>query len=94
MKICGPKCSLCGIVFSIWGIIQLGLMGVFYYIHSVALLEDLQIAEEYPDAQSFYNAAYEGYSVNAYNCWIAAVLYFITLAFSSYQFYVNSRTHV
>ena len=33
MAICGPKLSLCGVVLSIWGIVQLSIMGVFFYIN-------------------------------------------------------------
>ena len=39
MAICGPKLSLCGVVLSIWGIIQLSIMGVFFYINRYRLTE-------------------------------------------------------
>ncbi|CAH1736386.1 ribonuclease kappa-B [Aphis gossypii] len=93
MKFCGPKLSLCGIIISIWGIIQLVLMGFFYYIRSVALIEDLNIPEEhkFTDQQEFYSYADKMYSLNAYNCWIAACLYIFTLVVSGHQFYMNNR---
>jgi len=47
MAICGPKLSLCGVIISAWGIIQLSLMGVFFYTNSVALIEDIPLEEEY-----------------------------------------------
>jgi hypothetical protein len=47
MPLCGPKLSLCGVVLSIWGIIQLSIMGVFFYINSVALIEDINLEESY-----------------------------------------------
>ena len=43
MPFCGPKLSLCGVVLSAWGIVQLSLMGIFFYIRSVALIEDLPL---------------------------------------------------
>merc|ERR1712141_596646 len=46
MAICGPKLSLAGCIISAWGIVQLSLMGIFFWIHSVALVEDLNIDEE------------------------------------------------
>lgn len=83
MRICGPKLSLCGLIISIWGIIQLVsetnflrimkyflytkktsfqvLMGVFYYIHSVALVEDLPLEEHYRSVEEFYTAADRAY---------------------------------
>ncbi|GJQ66305.1 hypothetical protein Trydic_g4350 [Trypoxylus dichotomus] len=93
MPVCGPKLSLCGLILSVWGIIQLTLMGVFYYIRAVALAEDVPgIEEEFHTLQDFYNAADAGYTQNAYNCWIAACIYVITLAISIHQFWANSRS--
>ncbi|EDS25706.1 salivary secreted ribonuclease [Culex quinquefasciatus] len=94
MPFCGPKLSLCGLIISVWGIIQLLLMGVFYYIHSVALIEDLPLEAHYPTPADFYAAADRAYSQNAYNCWIAACIYVVTLVVSGQQFYANSRTTV
>lgn len=37
-------------------------MGVFYYIHSVALIEDLPIEEHYKTPTEFYAAADRAYS--------------------------------
>ncbi|XP_055920007.1 ribonuclease kappa [Eupeodes corollae] len=91
MKICGPKLSLCGLIISVWGIIQLTLMGLFFYIHSVALIEDLPLAENYETIGDFYSAANAAYNQNAYNCWIAACIYVLTLLLSAQQFYANSR---
>lgn len=92
LKICGPKLSLCGLIISAWGIIQLVLMGVFYYVGSVGLAEDLVAMEEnFATAEEFYTAAENGYMQNAYNCWIAACLYIFTLLVSGHQFYQNSR---
>lgn len=37
-------------------------MGFFYYIHSVALIEDLPLEEHYPTPDEFYAAADRAYS--------------------------------
>lgn len=37
-------------------------MGLFFYIHSVALIEDLPIDEEYESLDAFYNAANVAYT--------------------------------
>ncbi|XP_022186013.1 ribonuclease kappa [Nilaparvata lugens] len=96
MAICGPKLSLCGVIISIWGMIQLVIMGVFYSMHAVALAEDLPIEEtdEFETSKDFYSAAEKGFQLNAMNCWIAACLYLFTFLFSSYQFYLNGRTSI
>lgn len=37
-------------------------MGIFYYIHSVALIEDLPLEHEYKDPKEFFQAAETAYS--------------------------------
>ncbi|KAL0820307.1 hypothetical protein ABMA28_006216 [Loxostege sticticalis] len=93
-KLCGPKLSLCGLILSVWGIIQLTLMGVFYYIRSVALLEDLPLDGTPHDIDHFIAEVESGYTQNAYNCWIAALLYVVTLVVSGHQFWMNNRSSV
>ncbi|XP_033211016.1 ribonuclease kappa-B [Belonocnema kinseyi] len=93
MKVCGPKYALCGLVISAWGVIQLGLMGIFFYCKSVALVEDLPLeGKTFSSSKEFFLAADKGFQQNAINCWIAAILYIITFGFSGYQFYLNSRS--
>ncbi|XP_012265898.2 ribonuclease kappa-B [Athalia rosae] len=93
LKICGPKYALCGLIISIWGIVQLFLMGIFFYVKSVALIEDLPDTHvELTTPEEFYHAMDRGYLQNAYNCWIAACIYVLTFLFSGHQFYVNSRS--
>ncbi|RVE47720.1 hypothetical protein evm_007609 [Chilo suppressalis] len=93
-KLCGPKLSLCGLILSVWGIIQLTLMGVFYYIRAVALLEDLPLDPDVHEIGEFIAEVETGYTQNAYNCWIAALLYVITLVISGHQFWMNNRSSV
>uniref|UniRef100_A0A8R1HR77 Uncharacterized protein n=1 Tax=Caenorhabditis japonica TaxID=281687 RepID=A0A8R1HR77_CAEJA len=47
-KICplmGPKMSAFCMVMSVWGVIFLGLLGVFFYIQAVTLFPDLHFSE-------------------------------------------------
>ncbi|XP_018325196.1 ribonuclease kappa-B [Agrilus planipennis] len=94
MPVCGPKLSLCGILLSIWGIVQLGIMGVLYHFHAVAFAEDLpgDHEAEVTNLEEFYSEVEKGYTQNAQNCWIAACLYLVTLAFSAHQFWANNRS--
>ena len=92
MPLCGPKLSLCGVVLSAWGIVQLSLMGVFFYINSVALIEDIPLQEEYTDMNKLRTDMDKGYQQNAFNCWIAALLYLVTLCVSAQQFWMNNRS--
>jgi len=92
MPLCGPKLSLCGVVLSAWGIVQLSLMGVFFYINSVAFIEDIPLGELYNSTSQLRTDMEKGYSTNAFNCWIAALLYLVTLCFSAQQFWMNNRS--
>ncbi|KAL7287726.1 hypothetical protein TKK_0018112 [Trichogramma kaykai] len=93
MKVCGPKYALCGLVISAWGVIQLALMGIFFFFRSVALIEDIHLEEkDVLDVAQFYVEMKRGYDANAFNCWIAACIYVLTFLFSGYQFYINSRS--
>ena len=46
MAVCGPKLSMCCSVLSAWGMFQLGLTGLFFYIGSPALVEDIPLLEK------------------------------------------------
>jgi len=96
--VCGPKLSMCCTIISVWGIVQLLLMGAFYYAHSVALTEDLPEPEfegnlTAADAspEQHYTAITKAYAQNAYNCWVAVGMYIATLVFSVSQIYMNKR---
>lgn len=67
-------------------------MGIFFYVKSVALVEDIPIEGSFGSLKEFYAEADRGYKQNAYNCWIAACIYVLTFLFSGHQFYVNSRS--
>ncbi|KYN02168.1 Ribonuclease kappa [Cyphomyrmex costatus] len=69
-------------------------MGVFFYVRSVALVEDLPLKElkETTTTDEFYKLVDRGYTQNAYNCWIAVCIYVLTFLFSGHQFYLNSRS--
>lgn len=88
-KICGPKCSICCSLVSAWGIVMLALMGVFFYVKSPALVEDLPLNETEWEDWDNVEKAYHG---TAYNCWIATALYALTLAFSLFQYRLNARS--
>ncbi|XP_064476759.1 ribonuclease kappa-B-like [Ornithodoros turicata] len=92
IRICGPKLSICCSVLSVWGIVMLVIMGVFLFTHSVAFAEDLNI-EAKGDRGEFITEVNRQYTQAAYNCWIAACLYLVTLVVSVQQIYVNRRAN-
>ncbi|CAB4018287.1 ribonuclease kappa-like [Paramuricea clavata] len=75
--ICGPKLSNCCFVLSIWGIIMLVFLGIFFQVKSVALREDVKGTGDYKKTSR--------------NCFIAAGLYVITLAIAGHQKWTNQR---
>ncbi|XP_038053034.1 ribonuclease kappa-B-like [Patiria miniata] len=88
MKICGPKCSTCCSVISTWGVIMLVLMGVFFRVNSVALLEDLPLDTNKTLTRTELEDAYTEVSNN---CFIAAGVYVLWLVFSVWQMRVNNK---
>lgn len=86
--------AVTGLVISIWGIFQLVLMGVFFFVRSPGLIEDLPLNEtEFMDDALHNRGAGidQAYQQQAYNCWIAAVLYAGLLVFSGQQLFMNLR---
>uniref|UniRef100_A0A0N5ADD0 Ribonuclease kappa n=1 Tax=Syphacia muris TaxID=451379 RepID=A0A0N5ADD0_9BILA len=79
--ICGPKLSAFCMVMSVWGVVFLGLLGVFFYVQSVTLFPDLHFPEEESaGAKPLSVAMIESkYSEKATQCWVAAGMYLVTL---------------
>ncbi|KAF2358474.1 hypothetical protein FHG87_010767 [Trinorchestia longiramus] len=91
MKICGPKCSLYCAAISAWGIVQLGIMGILFFVESPAFLEDLYIPEDTEEPVPYIEAMEKSFSQIATNCWIAMGLYLVTLVVSGWQVWVNFK---
>ena len=68
-------------------------MGIFFFVHSVALVEDLPLNETYATPQDLMKDMNDSYKQNAYNCWIASLMYLATLAFSLQQFYYANNNN-
>ena len=93
MRICGPKLSTCCVLLSLWGIVQLLIMGAAFSSRSVALVEDIYINEtiKYKSEAKLLDAMDESYSKSATNCYIAAALYCVTLVVALHQRWLNNR---
>ena len=90
-RFCGPKLSACGLLLSIWGVLQLGLMAVLFYVRSVALVDDLPLNVTHVDVGSFVKDMEDGYDNLARNCLITTACYVLTFFISAHQFWVNSK---
>jgi len=91
LKFCGPKCSIAVFLLSTWGIVQLGLMSVFFYTKSVALIEDLPLEDSYNSYSEYAQDIDETYDLVGRNCGIAALLYALTFVVSAHQVWLNNR---
>jgi len=79
-------------MISIWGVVQLLLMGIFFYIRSPAFIEDLAIDHhEVHDPLQFIDEMNKSYQQIAINCWIACGMYAATLLVSGWQMYENIK---
>ncbi|XP_020378037.1 ribonuclease kappa-A [Stegostoma tigrinum] len=88
---CGPKLAACGIVLSIWGVIMLVLLGIFFNIHSAVLIEDVPLTEEDFTTTDAPQRIYRIYEQVSYNCFIAAGIYIVLGGFSFCQIRLNKR---
>nr|XP_020442897.1 ribonuclease kappa [Monopterus albus] len=89
---CGPKMAACGIVISIWGVIMLAMLGIFFSTKSAVLIEDVpftdkDIQEDANPPQRIYNL----YNQVGINCFIAAAIYVVVGAVSLCQVRLNKR---
>ncbi|XP_037614279.1 ribonuclease kappa-A isoform X2 [Sebastes umbrosus] len=90
--ICGPKLAACGMVLSIWGVIMLAMLGIFFTTHSAILIEDVSVTvnETFKDTNP-PQMIYAAYNKVGYNCFIAAGIYVVVGAFSCCQIKLNRQ---
>ncbi|KAI6221170.1 hypothetical protein M3Y95_01012300 [Aphelenchoides besseyi] len=74
---CGPKLSMFCMIMSIWGVIFLGLLGLFFYMNAVTLFPDLGLSEEEEKGLQ-RDTIEQKYSEKATQCWTAAGMYLVT----------------
>ncbi|XP_003966823.1 ribonuclease kappa-A [Takifugu rubripes] len=90
--ICGPKLAACGLVLSMWGVVMLALLGIFFTTHSAVLIEDVPLTEDdiHQDSNPPHRI-YGLYNSIGYNCFIAAGIYVLVGLFSFCQMKLNKR---
>ncbi|XP_072044987.1 ribonuclease kappa-like [Amphiura filiformis] len=89
VKLCGPKCSACCSLLSIWGVIMLLLMGIFFRVNAIAFIEDVNLG----DVKDLTKEKLEStYTTTSNNCFIAAGIYALLTAVSVWQFSVNRKS--
>lgn len=70
---------------------MLALLGIFFWVRSPALFEDVPLKDwESHGFDSDY--AKKKYEQNAINCWIAAAIYVGLFIFSFVQYKMNNRS--
>ncbi|XP_028829509.1 ribonuclease kappa-A-like [Denticeps clupeoides] len=89
---CGPKLAACGMVLSVWGVIMLVLLGIFFSVHSAVLIEDVPLTEaDMADLQNPLQNVYARFNQVGYNCFIAAGVYVVVGLLSVCQAQMNKR---
>ncbi|XP_074518164.1 ribonuclease kappa-A-like [Halichoeres trimaculatus] len=90
--ICGPKQAACGVVLSLWGVIMLSMLGIFFITHSAVLIEDVPFSDsDIHEDSNPPQKLYALYDKVGYNCIIAAAFYLCLGAFSCCQMKLNKR---
>lgn len=74
---------------SVWGIVQLAIMGALFHVRSVNLVEDVSVSEE--DFALHPELVDSAYKQQAYNCWVCAGIYVLLLALSAQQMWLNIK---
>uniref|UniRef100_A0AC34QVA6 Ribonuclease kappa n=1 Tax=Panagrolaimus sp. JU765 TaxID=591449 RepID=A0AC34QVA6_9BILA len=88
--LCGPKLSAFCMMISIWGVLFLGLLGIFFYSQAVTLFPELPFRER--DEKEFSASVVEQkYSEKAIQCWIASGMYLVTLILVFWQNKYNQK---
>jgi ribonuclease kappa len=76
--VCGPVLSTFCMIISVWGVVFLALLGLFFNLQAVTLFPDLHFEEHEKYSVELVE---DKYSKKATQCWIAAGLYLGTFAF-------------
>ena len=82
----GSETLVVWLVFAVW----MGNDTILKWIRIV--FYEYIFQEEYTDLSELRKEMESGYNQNALNCWIAALLYLVTLCFSVQQFWMNNRS--
>ncbi|MFH4976955.1 hypothetical protein AB6A40_003664 [Gnathostoma spinigerum] len=94
--LCGPKLSAFCMVMSVWGVIFLGMLGVFFYVQAVSLFPDLPLEPEKNEDGSprplSTTLIEDKYAEKATQCWVAAGMYLVTLIVVFWQNKFNSSS--
>lgn len=91
MIICGYKMSIFCTALSVWGVLQMSLMALFYYLRAVVFIQDVPTKGKFDNAGEFFKEVDQGYKINALDCFLTALLYLLTLILSITQLYLNWR---
>ncbi|XP_060791866.1 ribonuclease kappa-A [Neoarius graeffei] len=91
---CGPKMATCMLVLSMWGVIMLAMLGIFFSVHSAVLIEDVPLNEQdHQDTSRTLQSVYAVYDQVGYNCFIAAGIYVVIGFVSFVQVRMNKRNN-
>ncbi|CAH2089653.1 unnamed protein product [Euphydryas editha] len=76
-------CGICCFLLSIWAVLQLFVMGIFFKMEVLAFIEEAEPDHHgYDDYDDFMKQTKENYHTIAINCWVAAFIYLVTLGLS------------
>jgi len=89
MHCCGPKLSIFLILIGIWGILMLGILGLFFRIRSPALTPDIKWPEDTNGTMTDDQLKAEvekAFDQSSNNCFIAAGIYAVVVVGSAINY--------
>uniref|UniRef100_A0A914VH84 Ribonuclease kappa n=1 Tax=Plectus sambesii TaxID=2011161 RepID=A0A914VH84_9BILA len=90
--LCGPKLSAFCMLISVWGVIFLGILGLFFYLNATTLFPDILLPEKEAHTKFERGEIVARFTEKATQCWIAAGLYLITLVAVFWQNKWNTQS--
>ncbi|KAH8316365.1 hypothetical protein KR067_005873 [Drosophila pandora] len=84
--VCGRKCAMMCLFFSVWGFLMLNILGVLFYIRALDLIRDLgwDPKFEWHTLEEFRQEADKGFRKNAIRCFVTGIVYLFFMILSLY----------
>ncbi|KAH8401712.1 hypothetical protein KR009_007499 [Drosophila setifemur] len=78
------KCCTCCLFISVWGVLMLNILGIFFYVKSLGLMGDLPMPKEFTTVADFKAVVDEQFEMVAIRCFVTAFIYLLFVFLAIY----------